>query len=256
MVVLPSKEAVASRAADIVSRLLAARPDAVLGLPTGETPRPFYAELVRRHRAGTLSFARATTFNLDEYVGLPAGHPAAFRRYMQQALFRHVDVDPAHTHVPDGAAIDVAAACAAYEAALASAGGLDLVVLGVGLDGHVAFNEPTSSFASRTRLKTLSDPTRASQASAFPGEDVPRHAITLGLGNILEARHCLLLASGAHKAPIVARLCEGPLTALVPASALQLHRRATVLLDEEAARDLSLRDYYDLVQRHKPAWQN
>jgi glucosamine-6-phosphate deaminase len=255
VVILPSPEAVCAAAAEAVARLLARRPDAVLGLPTGATPRPLYAELVRRHRDEGLSFARATTFNLDEYVGVPADHPGSFRRYMDEALFHHVDLAPERAHVPDGLAADVPASCAAYEAAIAAAGGLDLVLLGLGEDGHVAFNEPTSSLASRTRIKTLSAASRAANQAAFGSDPVPAHVVTMGVATILEARRCLLLAHGARKARALAAMVEGPVTSMVPASALQLHPSTTLLCDEAAAAGLALGDYYRQVQAAKPGWQ-
>jgi glucosamine-6-phosphate deaminase len=255
VVILPTAEAACARGARVVARLLRAKPDAVLGLPTGATPRALYAELGRMHREEGLPFARATTFNLDEYVGLGPDHPGSFRRYMDEALFRHVDLPPARAHLPDGAAADVPAACAAYEAAIAAAGGLDLVLLGLGQEGHIAFNEPTSSLASRTRMKTLSDRTRATNQAGFGAGAVPRHVITMGVGTILGARRVLLLATGAHKAAALARAVEGPVAALVPASALQLHPQVTVLCDEAAAAALELRDYYRAVQADKPAWR-
>jgi glucosamine-6-phosphate deaminase len=253
VVILPTAEAVCTKAADLVARLVASKPDAVLGLPTGATPRPLYAELVRRHRAEGLSFARATTFNLDEYVGVAPTHPGSFRRYMDDAFFRHVDLPAARAHVPDGLAVDVPASCAAYEAAISAAGGLDLVLLGLGEDGHVAFNEPTSSLASRTRLKTLSTASRAANQAAFGADPVPVHVVTMGLATILGARRCVLLANGARKAPALAAMVEGPVTSMVPASALQLHANVTVLCDEAAAEQLTLGDYFRDVQATKPS---
>jgi glucosamine-6-phosphate deaminase len=253
VVILPSPEAVCAAAADEVARLVAREPDAVLGLPTGATPRPLYAELVRRHREGGLSFARVTTFNLDEYVGVAPAHAGSFRRY--DAFFRHVDLPPERAHVPDGLAADVPAACAAYEAAIVAAGGLDLVVLGLGEDGHIAFNEPTSSLASRTRIKTLSAASRAANQAAFGPDPIPGHVVTMGIATILEARRCVLLATGARKAPALAATVEGPVTSMVPASALQLHANATVICDEAAAARLTLTDYYRAVQANKPDWQ-
>jgi len=256
--VVPTADAACLRAARIVGRLLRAKPEAALALPTGSTPRAIYAELVRQHRDEGLSFARATVFNLDEYVGLPPDHPGGFRQALQDALYRHVDLPDGHAHAPDGQAVDLAAACAAYEGAIASAGGLELALLGLGTDGHIAFNEPTSSFGSRTRLKTLTDETRAANQPAFAAfgtEPVPHHALTVGIATILSARRCLLVAFGAAKASAVARMVEGPLAALVPASALQLHPHATVIVDEAAAEGLALRGYYDAVAAAKPAWQ-
>jgi glucosamine-6-phosphate isomerase len=255
VVILPSPSEVCAAGADAVARLMARKPDAVLGLPTGSTPRPMYAELARRHRDEGLSFARATTFNLDEYVGVAPDHPGSFRRYMDEAFFRHVDLPPARAHVPDGLAADVLASCAAYEAAIAAAGGLDLVLLGLGEDGHIAFNEPTSSLASRTRIKTLSAASRAANQGAFGADAIPGHVITMGVATILEARRVVLLAHGARKARAFAAMVEGPVTSMVPASALQLHRAVTVVADEAAAGALTLRDYYRDVQAAKPPWQ-
>jgi len=255
VVILSSSEAVCARAADLVARLLADKPNAVLGLPTGATPQRLYAELARLHRAEGLSFARATTFNLDEYVGLPAEHPGSFRHYMQEHFFRHVDLPPGNAHLPDGLAADIPASCAAYEEDMAAAGGLDLVLLGIGEDGHIAFNEPTSSLASRTRIKTVSQRTRTANQAAFGAEPVPCHVITMGIATILSARRCVLMATGAAKAAAVARMVEGPLTAFVPASALQLHPRVTIVCDEAAAASLTFTAYYRQVQAAKPPWQ-
>ena len=234
VIVVPTADAACLRAARIVARLLRAKPDAALSLPTGSTPRAIYAEL---------------------YVGIRPDHPGSFRWAMQEALYRYVDLPPDRAHAPDGQAADLVGACAGYEAAIAAAGGLELALLGLGTDGHIAFNEPTSSFGSRTRLKTLTDETRAANQSAFGAEPVPHHALTVGIATILSARRCLLVAFGAAKAAAVARTVEGPLAALVPASALQLHPHATVIVDEVAAEGLARRGYYDAVAAAKPAWQ-
>lgn len=253
--ILPSAEAVAAHAARIVAALLWRKPDAVLALPTGSTPRLLYAELARLYRDQGLSFSRVTTFNLDEYVGLGPDHPASFRHYIHENLVKEVDLAPERVFAPDGRTEDPAATCAAYEDAIAAAGGLDLAILGVGEDGHVAFNEPTSSLGSRTRLKTISGRTRAANQAAFGEEGVPQHVITMGVMTILEARRCVLLATGPRKASAVARAVEGPLTAMVPASALQLHPTTTVLVDELAAAELTLAGYYREVYLAKPDWQ-
>ncbi len=256
VIILPSATEAALAAARIVARLVRATPDAVLGLATGETPKRVYAELVRGHRLDGLDFSRVTTFNLDEYVGLDGAHPASYRRYMQENLFGHVNLRPERTHVPDGRAVDVDAACAAYEEAIRAAGGIDLQLLGIGADGHIGFNEPTSSLGSRTRVKTLTAATLDALRAQLPrGEEPPRHVITMGIGTILESRRCLLLALGARKAAAVAKMVEGPVTALVPASALQLHPQTTVLVDEEAAARLALAAYYRDAHRNKPGWQ-
>ena len=252
---LPAPEAAALRAARIVARLLRGKPGAALALPTGSTPRAIYAELCRQHREEGLSFARAAAFNLDEYVGISPDHPGSFRRALREALYRHVDLPPERAYAPDGQAADLPGACARYEAEIAAAGGLDVALLGLGTDGHIAFNEPTSSFGSRTRLKTLAEETRAANQPAFGAEPVPPHALTRGIATLLDARRCVLVAFGAAKASAVARMVEGPLTAFVPASALQLHPHATVIVDEQAADGLRLRAYYDAVAAAKPAWQ-
>jgi glucosamine-6-phosphate deaminase len=251
VVILPSPDEVCGRAARIVARLVREKSRAVLGLCTGETPKPVYAELIRLHRDEGLDFSQVTTFNLDEYVGLDAQHPASYRRYMAEHFFDHVRV--ARAHVPDGGANDIAAACRDYEEAIVRAGGIDLQLLGIGADGHIAFNEPSSSLGSRTRVKTLTERTLALFQAR--GESVPQHVITMGIGTILDARRCVLLAFGESKASAIARMVEGPLTAMVPASALQLHPRATVLVDETAASKLELADYYREVERNKPSWQ-
>ncbi len=255
VIVVATADDACRRAARIVARLVRAKPDAALALPTGSTPRGIYAELVRQHRAEGLSFARASVFNLDEYVGIAADHPGSFRRALHEGFYGQVDLPPTRAHAPDGQAADLPAACARYEAEIAAAGGLDLALLGLGTDGHIAFNEPTSSFGSRTRLKTLADETRAANQAGFGSEPVPRHALTVGIATILEARRCLLVAFGAAKASAVEKMVEGALSALVPASALQLHPHTTVIVDDAAAEGLRLRRYYDAVAAGKPDWQ-
>lgn len=254
VVILPDPQAVAVAAADLVEQLLQARPDALLGLATGSSPLPTYDELVRRCAEGRLSFARARGFTLDEYVGLPPDHPASYRRVIHEELADRVDFAPGAVAGPRGDAADVPTACAEYEAAIRAAGGIDLQVLGVGTDGHIAFNEPGSSLASRTRIKTLTEQTRRDNARFFDGDlsAVPRHCITQGLGTILEARHLVLIATGEGKAEAVHQLVEGAVSARWPATALQLHPHATVIIDEAAAVRLELADYYRFVQEHKP----
>ncbi len=241
VVVVASPAEVCLRAAQIVDGALRARPATVLGLPTGNTPRALYAELGRLHREAGLSFARASAFSLDEYVGIAPDHPGSFRRYLNEALYRQIDLPAERAHFPDGQSADLPGACALYEAAIAAAGGIDLLILGLGADGHIAFNEPGSSFTSRTRVETLAEGTRAADRAAFDPEPVPRRAVTIGVGTILEARRCLLLAFGPGKATAVAEMVEGPPSERLPASALQLHPRATVLIDGAAAAGLRQR---------------
>lgn len=247
VLILDGAEAAAERVAEMVAARLGSTPGAVLGLATGETMRPVYARLVALHREGRADFAGAATFNLDEYVGVGPGHPASFAAFMRETLFDHVNLDPARCRLPRGDAPDPEAEARAYEAAIAAAGGIDLQVLGIGRNGHLAFNEPTSSLASRTRIKTLTEATRRANAPAFAPDPVPRHAITMGIATILEARACVLLATGAAKAEAVARMVEGPLGADCPATALQMHPAATVVLDAAAAGRLALREYYETV---------
>ncbi len=243
-------------AADAVEALLHDKPDAVLGLATGSSPLPVYDELARRHTSERLEFSSASAFTLDEYVGLSAGHPQSYREVIRREFTNRVDIDPDRVHGPDGGATDIPAACAAYERAMVSAGGVDLQLLGVGTDGHLAFNEPTSSLASRTRIKTLTEQTRKDNARFFDHPDeVPGHVITQGLGTIMEARHVILLAAGGQKAEAVRDLVEGPVAARCPASLLQFHSHATILVDEAAASALKLADYYRYTYDHKPAWQ-
>jgi glucosamine-6-phosphate deaminase len=256
VVILPTAEAIGTLVADTVTALLARRPDAVLGLSTGSSPLVAYREIAGRHRMGELSFAQARGFLLDEYVGLPPGHTETYRAFIEHELERHVDFAPGAVVGPDGNADDLAAACRAYDHAIRSAGGIDLQLLGIGVDGHIGFNEPGSSLASRTRLKTLTSRTREDNARFFPSpDDVPRHVVTQGIGTILEARHIVLIATGPAKADAVARAVEGPVTAMCPASALQLHPHVSVLLDEDAAAQLSLAPYYREAWAGKPAWQ-
>lgn len=256
-VVIGTPAQAARLAADAVERLLRDRPDAVLGLATGSSPLALYDELARRHAESGLSFARARAFLLDEYVGLPADHPERYAAVIDRELVSRVDLDPGAVRAPDGAAADLAAACAAYEEAIRVAGGVDLQVLGIGTDGHLAFNEPGSSLASRTRIKTLTEQTRADNARFFGGDPdaVPRHVLTQGLGTIMAARHLVLLAGGRAKAEAVHRMVEGGVSAMWPASVLQLHPHVTVLLDEGAASRLQLADHYRQTWAHKPAWQ-
>ncbi|HAR35520.1 MAG TPA: glucosamine-6-phosphate deaminase, partial [Acidobacteria bacterium] len=196
------------------------------------------------------------TFNLDEYVGLSPDHPASFHRFMWDNLFSQINIKPENVHIPDGLASDIQAYCERYEKEIKEAGGIDIQVLGLGTNGHIGFNEPSSSLSSRTRIKTLTAQTRKNNANFFGGEDhVPYHAITMGIGTILEARTCLLLAFGQKKARAIALAVEGPVTAMVPASALQLHPRAIIILDREAASELKNLDYYQWVYEHKPEWQ-
>lgn len=256
VVILPGGGAIGAAAADAVEALLRRKPGAVLGLATGSSPLPVYDELARRHADQGLELSSAAAFTLDEYVGLPPGHPQSYREVIRREFTNRVDIDPSHVHSPDGGAEDIPAACAAYERAIQDAGGVDLQLLGVGTDGHLAFNEPTSSLASRTRIKTLTEQTRKDNARFFDHPDeVPGHVITQGLGTIMEARHVVLVATGGQKAQAVHNLVEGPVAASCPATLLQFHPHATILIDDAAASGLHLAEYYRYTYEHKPRWQ-
>lgn len=256
VVIAPSPQEAAELVADAICVLLARTPGAVLGLATGSSPIPVYDELIARHRDGVVSFGAASAFLLDEYVGLPAGHPESYRAVIERAFTARVDLDPDHVHGPDGDAVDIVAACRDYEARIAAAGGVELQLLGVGSDGHIGFNEPSSSLSSRTRLKSLTQRTREDNARFFGSiDDVPRHVLTQGVGTILDARHLVLVAFGAGKARAVAATVEGPLTAHFPASALQLHPHVSIVVDEAAAAELTLAGYYRETFAGKPSWQ-
>ena len=248
---------VAVLAADAVEALVRARPGAVLGLATGSTPLPLYRELASRHRAGTApSYDAVTVFLLDEYVGLPAGHDQSYRATIHREVTDNLGIARERVHGPDPDPEGLPEAGRRYDAAIEAAGGVDLQVLGLGSDGHLAFNEPGSSLSSATRIKTLTDRTRADNARFFGSADrVPRHVLTQGLGTILRARHVLLIATGAAKADAVAAAVEGPLSASCPGSVLQMHPHATVLLDDAAAAGLERATYYREVYAGKPPWQ-
>jgi len=236
----------------MIARLLRDKPDAVLGLAAGSTPLLLFRELVKMN----LNWSKVTTFNLDEYVGLSPKHPASYHRFMWENLFTHINIRHHNVHIPDGLTKDIPSFCRRYETQIRRSGSIDLQVLGIGADGHIGFNEPTSSLASRTRLKTLTAQTRRDNARFFGSEEkVPRHVITMGIGTIMDARQCLLLALGKHKARAVAQAVEGPVTSMNPASVLQMHPVAKIVLDEAAASRLTRADYYRWVFQNKPDWQ-
>jgi glucosamine-6-phosphate deaminase len=247
----------ASYAADAVTDAVRRKPTTVLGLATGSSPAGVYDDLVRGHQEGLVSFARVRAFLLDEYVGLPPSHPQTYRNVIEREFVGRVDLDPAALQAPDGQAENLTHACDEFESLLHQAGGVDLQLLGLGTDGHIAFNEPGSSLASLTRLKTLTEQTRRDNARFFGGDvtAVPRHVLTQGLGTIMRARHVVLLAVGGSKARAVRELVEGAVSARWPATVLQMHPHVTVLIDEAAASQLELAGYYREVWRGKPSWQ-
>lgn len=256
VIIKENKQVAGILGARIIADIIKKKPAAVLGLATGSTPLGLYEELARMHREESLSFARVTSFNLDEYVGLGKEHKCSFISEMHENLFSKIDIKPDSINIPDGKAENIPAMCAAYEEKIQKAGGIDLQLLGIGNDGHLGFNEPGSSFSSRTRLKTLSHETLEANARHFGSiDEVPRHVVTMGLGTIMSARACLLLAFGADKAEAVYQMVEGAVSATWPGTILQHHERAIVILDEAAAGKLKRHKYYRDVYAGKPAWQ-
>ena len=256
IIIVPSQAQAATLAARIIAQELTAKPKLVLGLATGRTMESVYQRLAACHRDQGLDFSLCHSFNLDEYIGLAPEHPCSYRHYMNEQLFNQVNLPLAQTHLPNGMAADLTAECAQYEAQITAAGGIDLQLVGLGSDGHIGFNEPLSALRSRTRQKALTPATLAQNAPMFGNDPaaVPRRAITMGVGTILDSRRCLLLVTGASKAEILAKAVEGPITAMVTASALQLHPNCQVVVDEAAAAQLQGTEYYRWVFANEPEW--
>jgi len=246
VVVKKDHEEVSGEAARVISNLLREKPSSVLGLATGSTPLDLYKELIRLYKDEGLDFSKVTTFNLDEYIGLPPSHPESYHHFMHENLFKYINVPERYINVPSGM-VDVNEVhrinrfCDWYEEQIVSCGGIDLQLLGIGSNGHIGFNEPGSSLGSRTRIKTLSKNTRNDNARFFGNdlEQVPKYAITMGIGTILDSKTILLIATGKNKAKAIKDTVEGSLTNQVPASALQLHKRVYLIIDEDAAAQLS-----------------
>ena len=257
VILQPDELAASKLVARILARELRARPQLVLGLATGRTMERVYEELARLHREDGLDFSLCRTFNLDEYIGLPPADPRSYRHYMEKHLFRQVNIDPRNSHLPNGMADDLDAECRRYESEIRDCGGIDLQLLGIGHSGHIGFNEPLSALRSRTRAKALTPTTREQNAPLFGGDvdRVPKRAITMGVGTILDAQRMVTLVTGAEKADILAKAVEGPITAMVTASVLQLHPRCTVVVDEPAAAQLQGIDYYRWIFENEPEWQ-
>lgn len=238
--IFKTNEQVNAAGAELIISLIRQQPHAVLGAATGSTPIGIYEQLVSSYRSGLVSFRGVTTFNLDEYVGLPHEHPESYHSYMKRHLFGHIDIEPQHTHIPNGMADDLEAECARYDQLLARAKQIDLQILGLGHNGHIGFNEPATSLVSGTHIVPLKEETRQANARFFPSiDDVPTHALTMGVGSILKAKSILLVVRGADKADIVQQALTGPITTECPASLLQTHPSVIVLLDSEAGRHLT-----------------
>ena len=235
VIIQPSTAAAVELVAEIIAREVQARPRPVLGLATGRTMESVYARLVQMHRAERLDFLGCRTFNLDEYVGLPETDKHSYRYYMNGLFFNKVNIDLRNTHLPDGAAADLAAECERYERLIQETGGIDLQLLGIGQSGHIGFNEPPSDASSRTRVVALAPETIRQNAPLFGSDKMPTRAITMGVGTILAAKKCLLLATGREKAAIIGQTIEGPVTAGVPATVLQSHPHCTIVLDQDSA---------------------
>lgn len=253
VIIKDTYDEISIEAAEIIKDAIHLKPNLVLGLATGSSPIGTYKELIRMHKAGELDFSKVVTFNLDEYVGLPSTHDQSYHYFMHDNLFNHINISPTNVHVPSGVVKDFGLYCQWYEDEIAKVGGVDLQVLGIGSDGHIGFNEPGSSLASRTSIVTLTAETIDDNSRFFESkDDVPRFAITMGVGTIMEAKHCLLVANGAKKADPVATLVEGPITSQVTASALQMHPNATVIIDNDAASNLERIDYYKWTYENRP----
>jgi glucosamine-6-phosphate deaminase len=256
IVIVPSREEAGKLVADAIFALISDKPDAVLGLATGSTPLPVYEALAARVAAERIDVSRVRGFALDEYVGLPEEHPESYHSVVAREVVQPLGLTPSLVRVPSGNPEGIQQAGAEYEKEIADAGGIDLQILGVGTVGHIGFNEPGSSLSSMTRVKTLAVRTRQDNARFFTSlDEVPTHAITQGLGTILRARHLVLLAFGEGKAAAIAAGIEGPLSSSQPSSVIQLHPRATVVLDEAAASQLKNIDYYRHAWDNKPSWQ-
>ncbi len=247
VIIQPDYHQIATIAANIIRDAILKKPNIVLGLATGSTPIELYKLLVRMHREDGLDFSRVTTFNLDEYVGIPLEHLQSYHTFMAYHFFDHVNVPEVNQHIPQNISDDHEKFCAAYEEKIICAGGIDIQILGIGTDGHIGFNEVGSSLASRTRIVTLSRSTLETNATHFNGDvnAVPEMAITMGIATIMESKQCLLLACGTSKSRAIAKAIEGPITSMVPASVLQMHPNTVTIIDEAASSMLNEVEYYN-----------
>ena len=256
VIIVENQEEVCRLASQRLLHLISEKPQCILGLATGRTPLGVYKKLVEHHASGQLNCSQMTTFNLDEYVGVDASQASSYASYMKNNFFEPLGIKKEQTHLPNGVAKDIALECARYEALIKEKGPIDLQLLGIGRDGHIGFNEPGSSLGSRTRLKTLTEQTRADNAPNFSeAETIPHHVITMGIQTIMDSRELVLIACGEAKAEAIAQAVEGPVTSFIPASVLQFHSNVKIIVDEAAAKNLKNKDYYKEVFAKKPPWQ-
>jgi len=256
IIIQDNKTTASSLAAKVIVSQIKQKPNSVLGMATGNTQLLLYKELIRLYKNGLVDFSEITAFNLDEYIGLDPNHPSSYHSYMWNNFFNHINIKNHRVHIPNGIAPDIDEHCKQYEGAIKASGGIDLQLLGLGADGHIGFNEPTSSLSSRTRIKTLTKKTIEDNAPLFDNEkEMPRHVITMGVGTIMESKICLLLAFGEQKAEALRLTVEGAICSNVPASILQMHPRTIIIADEVAASKLDRKDYYKWVYSNKPDWQ-
>lgn len=256
VIIRPNTNAACELVSALIAQEVRRRPHLVLGLATGRTMENVYERLARYHREENLDFSLTRTYNLDEYIGLAPEDPNSYRFYMNKHLFNKINIDLRNTHLPNGFADDVDLECELYEDSIDRAGGIDLQLLGIGRSGHIGFNEPLSALQSRTRAKSLTPVTIEQNSPLFdPPESMPRRAVTMGVGTILEAKRVITLVTGKEKAEILAQAVEGPVTSMISASALQLHPHCTVIVDEEAAGLLQGREYYDWIFKTEPEWE-
>lgn len=256
VIIRPDKFEASKLVAKIIGKCLKEKPALVLGLATGTTMELMYSILAEEFNAGKIDFSLVRSFNLDEYVGLPPSDPNSYRSYMNKHLFEKINIDVRNTHIPNGVATDLDMECVKYEKKIRECGGIDVQLLGIGSDGHIGFNEPLSALRSKTRVKALTPATIEQNSPLFDSNTkMPKRAITMGVGTILNARRCLLLATGKKKADIIAKAVEGPITSMITASALQLHPKCTIIVDEEAASKLHHQNYYRWIFENEPEWQ-
>lgn len=245
VIILDTPHDVAEYSAQIIKDQILYKPDSVLGLATGSTPVAVYEKCIAMVKGGELSFAHVRSFNLDEYLGLEGTHPQSYRYFMNTHLFDDIDIEIANTHIPNGMTQDPDAEAQHYENAISQSGGIDLQILGLGSNGHIGFNEPTSSLSSRTRVKSLTAQTIADNSRFFDAtETQPTLCLTMGIGTIMDARKIVMIATGEQKSDAVATMIEGAISAFCPATALQMHQNVCVVLDNAAASQLQLKQYY------------